>query len=173
MILSNQIADTEYHPYFNTYIKLTEGDLILNLEQDIENIAQILQNIPKEKHHYAYQPGKWTIAQLIQHCVDTERVFQYRIFSIARGEKQMLNGFDENEYANALPTEAINFKNLIEEMIALRKSTVSMLRNIPDKDLLNIGSASGNPLSSRAAGFIILGHWKHHLSILEERYLKV
>ena len=172
MILANAVKETEYHPFFNRYIKLTEGDLIDHLEKDIEEINKRLSNIPKEKHHYAYQSGKWTIAQLIQHCVDTERVFQYRAFSIARGEKQMLNGFDENEYANALPTESINFEGLVEEMMTLRKSTLHMLKNIPEKDLSNLGAASGNPLSARAAGFIILGHWRHHINVLNDRYLK-
>lgn len=84
----------------------------------------------------------------------------------------MLNGFDENEYANALPTESINFEGLVEEMITLRKSTLHMLKNIPEKDLSNLGAASGNPLSARAAGFIILGHWRHHINVLNDRYLK-
>ncbi len=170
MVLAGDVNRTEYDSYFNTYIKLTEGDLLEHLENDMESIISYLEKIPQDKYHYAYDTGKWTIAQLIQHCVDTERIFQYRAFSIARGEKGMLNGFDENAYAEATPTQSIDFQSLLDEMHALRKSTQTMFKNMTKIDLGNIGQAGGNPLSSRAAGFIILGHWNHHMHILKTRY---
>lgn len=171
MILAKDVKPTEYHSYFHTYVKLTEGDLLDALDHDLNDILKQLEAIPKDKEHFAYDVGKWTIAQLIQHCVDTERVLQYRAFSIARGEKQMLNGFDENAYADALSSEQINFEALLEEMKAVRKSTIAMFSNMPESALENMGQASGHPLSSRAAGFIILGHWNHHMEILKTRYI--
>ena len=171
MILAKEVKETEYHPFYHTYIKLTEGDLIQHLELGLEEISTVINKIPEDKIHFAYDAGKWTVAQLIQHCIDVERVFQYRLFCISRGEKQMLNGFDENAYADALPSEQITSANLIHEFITLRHSTITLLKSLPIESLGLVGQASGNPLSARAAAFIILGHWNHHLNILKTRYL--
>ena len=171
MILLTDIKQTEYDPYFQTYINLTGGDLVERLDKDIMGISEDLSKIPEDKYDYAYAEGKWTIAELIQHCVDTERVLQYRAFCIARGEQAMLNGFDENAYVDIIPEESIHFGRLMGEMHALRASTITMFANLPPKAAERIGNANGSALSSRAAGFIILGHWQHHMNILKTRYL--
>jgi len=171
MILAKDIKDKEYDSYFHTYVKLTKGDLIQSLKTDLDTLIALIREIPEGKRTFAYEKGKWSILQLIQHCVDTERVLQYRAFSIARGEKQMLNSFNENEYVDATPTESIQFKSLLNEFICLRNSTISMFENMPLDVTCKIGQAGGSQLSVRAAGFIILGHWNHHMNVLKTRYL--
>jgi len=173
MILAKDVKDSEYHSYYKTYIKLTQGDLLDHLTKELDEVLEVLNEIPVEKEHFSYDLGKWTIAQLIQHCIDTERVFQYRVFSIARGESQMLNGFDENAYAQSIPTELVHLSNLILEFTTLRQSTIALIKSTPEKAMCNLGQASGSPLSARSAGFIILGHWNHHLNILKTRYLEL
>lgn len=165
------INKTEYDPYYSRYINQVEGELIISLQSDFDELFAFVKKIDKSKFHYAYETEKWTIAQLLQHCIDTERIFQYRALSIARGEKQNINGFDENEYANSLPSSLINYDNLLSEMKCLRMSTITLFRSFPDEVLSKIGNANGTPLSPRATGFIILGHWKHHINVLKERYL--
>lgn len=44
-----------------------------------------LRGIPAEKWTYAYQPGKWTLAESWIHVIDTERIFAYRALRIGRG----------------------------------------------------------------------------------------
>jgi hypothetical protein len=34
------------------------------------------------------------------------------------------------------------------------------------------GTASGNPVTTRAIAYIVAGHVQHHMDILTERYLK-
>ena len=46
-----------------------------------------------------YAPDKWTIADIMQHVIDTERIFAYRALRIGRNDQTPLPGFDENEYA--------------------------------------------------------------------------
>lgn len=171
-ILIDDINNTEYHPYFSTYLKLAHGDLIEELTTSLDGIVNLLDEIPNDKYHYSYEKNKWTVLQLLQHCIDTERVFQYRIFTISRGDKQLINGYDENEYANNLPSELIHYDFLLKDLISLRTSTIAMLKNLPEPTMSEIGHANGNPLSARAAGFIILGHWAHHLKVLKDRYLE-
>jgi hypothetical protein len=34
-----------------------------------------VQNIPMDKFDYRYAEGKWNIKEIIQHVIDTERIF--------------------------------------------------------------------------------------------------
>lgn len=165
------LESNEFDEYYRRYINKVEGELLDGLQSEFDKVFEFVKAIPKEKFHYAYGQGKWTIAQLIQHCIDTERVFQYRAMTIARGDRQNINGFDENEYADALPSSLIDFDQQLSEMKCLRMSTLTMFKGIPNNALSIIGSANGTSLSPRATGFIILGHWMHHIEILKERYL--
>lgn len=47
----------------------------------------------------AYQSGKWTVADILQHLIDTTWIFSYRALCFARGEKQQLPYFEEDMYA--------------------------------------------------------------------------
>lgn len=46
-----------------------------------------------------------------------------------------------------------------------------MFKNLSDEAWLRSGTASDNPVSVRALAFIMAGHVRHHLNILNERYL--
>ncbi len=50
------------------------------------------------KLHYAYGEGKWTVAEVLIHIIDTERIFQYRAFRFSRNDQTPLMGFDQDEY---------------------------------------------------------------------------
>lgn len=171
MVTRHDLAPDEFHEYFSTYINRVEGELILQFSLDLTKTVQKIKQIDLNKHHYAYDKNKWTVLQLLQHCIDTERVFQFRAFSIARSEKQNIQGFNENEYADSTPSETLNLTHLIKEFTSLRQSTIDLFESFSDKNLNIIGHANHSPLSTRACGFIILGHWDYHLQILNERYL--
>ena len=163
---------TEYGTYFQRYIDYTPGDDARQvLENSVAPLEQFLSTIPEEKLHYAYNTGKWTVAQLLQHVIDTERVFAYRAMCISRGEEQGLPGFDENLYAENATASNRTLDDLIEELLLVRKTTLILFRHISDNQLLRQGIASNNPVMPNAIAFIIVGHVMHHQKILTDRYL--
>ena len=90
----------EYGAPHQVYINYTSGkDYSILVQQYQERITESWSAVPIEKTNFAYGPDKWTIKQMLQHVIDTERIFAYRALIIARQEPAALLGFDENEYA--------------------------------------------------------------------------
>jgi uncharacterized damage-inducible protein DinB len=161
----------EYGSFYQTYINYTSGkDYTILVQQYNERIIAFWDAIPIEKINYAYAPNKWTIKQMFQHVIDTERIFAYRALAIARGEATPIPGFDENEYANNATAANRNWKDMLVEWRVVRQSTNLLFASFTEEQQKRLGTASDNPISVNALGFIIFGHTLHHLHILKERY---
>ena len=162
---------TEYGSFHQTYINYTSGkDYSILVQQYQERIVESWNAIPTEKINFAYAPDKWTIKQMLQHVIDTERIFAYRALAIARKEPASLMGFDENEYAKNATAAHRNWKEMIAEWKTVRQSTNMLFASFTEEDLKQNGTASDSPISVNAIGFIIFGHALHHLHVLKERY---
>tara|TARA_B110000046_G_scaffold177400_1_gene204115 strand:+ start:2547 stop:3098 length:552 start_codon:yes stop_codon:yes gene_type:complete len=169
MILKN-----EYTPYFEQYLQLVskEGKSIIEYLIDSQkNFESLLRNLPIEKHNFSYAEGKWTMKELIQHIIDTERIFSYRALCFARNDTTSLPGFDQDIFVENDNANDRDYYDLLDEMAVLRKSSVQLYKSFSDEALLRIGVASDNRMSVRALGYLFSGHQIHHLNIVKERYL--
>jgi len=157
-----------YGSYYQRYVESVENP-ILSLENSL-NSFEIIKKHWVQHENYAYAPNKWTVKALFTHIVDTERIMSYRFLRVVRGDKTELPGFDENLFAENSLENNIGFEETIEDLILVRKATLSLFKNTNDKFLDNQTIASEKPVSARALIFITAGHEKHHFSILKERY---
>ncbi|NTS41262.1 DinB family protein [Flavisolibacter sp. BT320] len=158
-------------PFYHNYVKqVEEGEILPALESSHEKVVSILESIPGEKWSYRYADGKWSILEMVQHMIDTERIFAYRALCIARGEKASLPGFDENAYAATSNAERRSKEDLLEEWSVVRKATLLLYRSFTEEQTKNAGTANNFPIGVDAIGFIAAGHVRHHLNILKERY---
>jgi len=170
----DQLPINEYAPFYAGYIKALENvHLIEELEICVHEFIRFVQNIPMDKFDYRYAEGKWTIKDIIQHLIDSERVFSYRALRISRNDKTPLPGFDENNYVDNTNANSRSIQDLLTEMAVVRQSTLSLFKSFSQEQLSRTGIASANEVSVRALGFIIMGHQKHHMKIFKERYLDV
>jgi len=165
----------EPHEYPETlayYISLVNDDNgIKAMEQQIIQLQQLIGEIPEEKESYAYAEGKWTIKELIGHMIDSERIFGYRALCIARGETTSLPGFDEDEYVRQANFNNRSLYDLAHEFSLVREANLAMYKSFPGEILDRKGIANNYPVSVRAILFASIGHEKHHMSIIRERYL--
>lgn len=166
-------SENEFSPFQKKYIDQTIGDenVKVCIEKSTAQLAAFLQTIPAEKHDFSYADGKWTIRQMVQHLIDTERILSYRALCVARGETKSLPGFDEDDYANNSHAQLRDWDGLVSELLLIRQASVLLFQSFTDKDLEKIGTANGNPTGTNALGFMIVGHALHHQQILQERYL--
>ena len=168
----SDLTPSEYSPYYSAYIDLNkEHDLLGGLRIGLDETLNFFKTIPKDKLEYRYEIGKWSIKEILQHLIDTERVFAYRAMRITRGDYTPLVGFDQDVFVERSNANTRGINELISEYSSLRESTIHLFYGFSDNMLNNIGEASNSPLSPRAAGFIISGHEKHHCKVIRERYL--
>ncbi|RCS27190.1 DinB family protein [Polaribacter sp. WD7] len=167
------ISKEEYASYFEQYIALVSNDksIIENLKWSQQLFDEVLRNLSKDKHNYAYAEGKWTLKELMQHIIDTERIFGYRALCFARNDSTDLPGFDQDIFVANDNANKRDYFEMLDEMKTLRKSTIQLYESFEDIALLRIGTASGNKISVRALGYLFSGHQIHHLNIVKERYL--
>ncbi len=161
----------EYLPYFDRYISLVPGDRIVPvLAGQSPRLRDRLAPLSEERAGFRYAPGKWSVREVVGHLIDTERVFGYRALWFARGESQPLPGFEQEPFAAAAMHDQVPIAELVDEFAALRESHLLMLNHLPSEAWGRLGSASGHPMSTRAAAFIMAGHVSYHLALLKERY---
>jgi hypothetical protein len=165
----------DFAPFYKNYVDHAKGeDVVVLLESSFEPLQNFFQKLEDKDLSYSYAPGKWTLAQLLQHMIDTERVFAYRAMCIGRGEKQGLPGFDENEFAAAAPAEGRKLKGLAEELLTLRKASIILFRSLEKENALGkTGTASSQNISVNALGFIMVGHVLHHFHVINQLYFKL
>ena len=167
-------TDGEYPAFFRGYINNVPGnDLVALLRAPMANAISMWRSFPQEKEMYRYAEGKWTPREMLVHIIDTERIMQYRALCIARGEKQSLPGFEEDDYVRNANANERPIAALFAELTTVRLATQSLFENaIADSDMLRTGTANGKSITPRALAWVIFGHELHHISILKERYLQ-
>jgi hypothetical protein len=169
---SNKLSTTEYAPFYAGYIQEAKAaNMIEELEICLHEFIKFVQNIRMDKFDFRYAEGKWTIKEIIQHVIDTERIFSYRALRISRNDKTPLPGFDENEYVINTDANNRHLQSLLTELSLVRQSTIALFKSFTPMQLERLGVASNNDISVRAIGFILIGHQKHHQKIFMERYL--
>jgi uncharacterized damage-inducible protein DinB len=165
-------VSTEFFHYYKKYVDLvSEGDLVEQLMASHQKVLQLFQKQSEQQLLFRYAEGKWTMKDILVHICDTERIFAYRALRIARKDKTALPGFDENNFAPNAGANNRDIRDILREYTTVRMATIELFKSLSEEALSEIGTASGNPMSARAAGYIIAGHDLHHLNIIKERYL--
>lgn len=162
----------EMATFYQRYIDAcTDEDLFDALRSSWSAFTSVVTGIPEERGDHRYAAGKWTVKDVLQHVIDTERVMAYRALRFARNDGTPLPGFEEDGWALTARTTHRKIGGMLAEAEALRRSTLLLFEGMVPDELLRRGVANGQTCSARAAGWIIAGHMLHHARILTERYL--
>jgi len=171
LMTNGQPLESEYAPDYQGYIgQVTEQEILPVLRSQLDALDVLLGRVTPERETYRYAEGKWSIREIAGHLIDGERVFGYRAFAIARGDRNNMPGFDQNEYILTSPYNRIDLEDLLSEFRLARLSNIAMLRTLDDESWMRIGTANGSQVSVRALAFIMAGHVRHHMEVLREKY---
>ncbi len=163
----------EYAPYYEKYVSLVRStDILGTLDSQRRQTMLLLSGRDEAEGDFRYAPDKWSAKEALGHVCDTERVFAYRALRISRGDQTPLAGFEQDDFVKNGPFGHITLAEVIEDYIAVRRATLTLLRNLDEAAWTRRGVASKNEVTVRALAYMIAGHELHHLKILEEKYFQ-
>lgn len=161
----------DYKELFRHYVSLTkEHELHKAIDNSTQYAREVFSRITESQLSYSYQRGKWTIAQLLSHVIDVERVFAYRAMRYSRQDKTPLSSFDDDLYAKNSGFESRSLQSLLEEFYAQRVSTVMLFNSFTPEMLTFSDGETGHGMTVERLGRMTAGHSMHHCNILVERY---
>ncbi len=159
--------------FFKGYLSFVEEEEVYKLlVKDLPVDLDFFHNIPEDKLDYRYAEGKWSVKEVLQHITDTERIMAYRALRFARADHTPLPGFEQDDYVRALKIDDLGKEEIIDEWESVRKASIILFRNFHPSLMAYEGTASDKRLNVELLGRIIIGHTRHHLHILNEKYLK-
>ena len=161
----------EYNPYFETYIgKVPEGDIRETLFTQLDEFTDYIRDIGEDQATFRYAPEKWSVAEVVGHIIDCERVFGGRALAIVRGDKTPLPSFDQDAYVANGNFDSRTLADLAEEFSNLRRSHLVLFGSFNEAGWEQCGTAGGNEVTVRAIAWILAGHLIHHWLLLKDRY---
>lgn len=158
--------------YFDRYINLCDD---VGIAEAIRTSLDELERFPLDAWNAlgdrVYAPGKWTVKDVLQHLIDTERIFGYRALAFARGETQRLPSFKEDAYAASARASTRSVESLVDELRTVHQAFMTLFESFPPDALQRTGMGFKGEYSVASIGFCMPGHQRWHLNILRERYL--
>jgi len=159
--------------FYKRYVEhVKDMDVLDAMRESIKTTLEIVRKLPESKGEFRYEPGKWSIKELLCHMMDAERIFAYRALRFSRNDKTPLPGFEENDYAPQANAHSRSLAEIANEMERLRQVNIDLFKSFTPEMLQRIGTASNAEVSVLHVGYIIAGHERHHQQVLKERYLK-
>lgn len=158
-------------PFYNKYVNSVNFPIADALKIQLSEIDDFLNSLSDSGLNVRYEEGKWTLKEVLIHCLDVERIMAVRALMISRGEQTNLPGFNENAYVENLRSEHISLSQIIADFRLLRGGNLSFYNMLHDTLHNLTGKMDNHAVSVASLWYIIAGHWNHHLAIIKERYL--
>jgi len=162
---------TEYAPHQEKYISLVaQGPVLDVLRSQLGDVSAKLASIDESRGGERYQPGKWTVREVVGHMSDAERVYNFRALAFARGDALKMPPYDPDGYVASAGFDSRTMRELIDEFAIVRQATLALFGGLPVEAWSRGGEINGKPLSVRALAYIAAGHVEQHMKVLRERY---
>jgi len=172
MYFTVQLPPDEYPAYAQLYLSYLQKDDILSiLKERVVVVKKFFAVISETQANFRYAPEKWSIKEVLQHIIDSERVFAYRALAFARGEQQPLPGFDQDAYLQNAFAQERTLQSLLQEFELVRLASIALFEGIPSEKLLLKGVANNATTTPRALAAMAAGHEIHHTQLIAERYI--
>lgn len=169
-----QPAAEDYPADFAGYVaEIGEDENVLAVLADqLDETLAKLAGLPPSHGDYRYAAGKWSVKDVVGHLADTERVFALRALWIARCTPAAQPPYDDQAWVAETGAERRSLADMVEEWSHVRRATLALFRPLAPEAWLRRARAGDGPITVRALAYVIAGHTRHHLRVLEARYLR-
>lgn len=139
---------------------LTPREIAPLLEAAMATLDAELRALPERVVSAHPAPGEWCAKEIVGHLIEAERRgFAGRIRTMLASANPALQGWDQNEVAQARGDCARSMGALLDELSALRRESAALVRGLGPAELARTGQhPKVGPLSVND----ILQEWVHH-----------
>ncbi|PCJ94190.1 MAG: damage-inducible protein DinB [Flavobacteriaceae bacterium] len=169
----SELEEYEFEAFYGTYLTTLDNtsEVLDELQNGKKALLALMDTLSPKALQHQYKEGKWTVAEVIVHIMDTERVFTHRALRFSRGDNTPLPGFEQDGYVLECNASDRTIDQLKTEFVAVREASITLFAHMTKEQLKYTGDVGDLKWSVAGIGFTISGHQKHHVNILKERYL--
>jgi len=114
--------------------------------------------------------GKWSIQQVVIHCMDSDLIAVDRIKRMVAEENPSLIGYDENKFVQNLFYDEQDAEIAVQLVDLNRKQFARVLRKLPDAALQRKGTHNERgPLTAGKYIQSTIEHLDHHLTFIHAK----
>jgi len=155
---------------FPYYFDLVKDEKVFSLFSS-DSTINILKAINDEKAAHRYEPNKWSVKQVVGHITDHERIKMFRAFQLSRNENVQLWGYDQDLLVKNSRFDDLKIEFLVSDFRNVRAASLSFIQSLSEEQLKRKGSARQYEITLEDFLKSIIGHERHHLEIIKEKYL--
>ena len=133
---------------------------LLGPRDPIEVLAELLPwldrrlaGLPEAVLRRPERPGKWSAIEVIQHLADSDLVAGFRIRMILTEDRPVLQGYDQDRWADQLRYREVLLAPALDQLRALRAANLRLWTNLSREQLQRIGLHSER--GPESAGHIV------------------
>jgi hypothetical protein len=130
--------------------------------------ARAIEGLTSAKLRKPEAPGKWSIAQVLQHLADSDLVWGWRLRLILAQDRPTLTGYDQDLWADRLHYADADPALALEQLRVLRRGNLALIERATPDDLERVGIHSER--GEESAGYLCglyAGHDLMHLRQLD------
>jgi hypothetical protein len=104
-------------------------------------------------------PGKWSVAEVIQHLADSDLVAGFRVRMVLSEERPLLQGYDQDRWATEFRYREVPLPLALDQLRGLRAANLHLWKQLNTQQLDRVGlHAERGPESVRHILRLMGGH---------------
>jgi len=112
-----------------------------------------IAGVPEDVLRRPEMPGKWSAIEVIQHLGDSDLVAGFRIRMVLTEDRPILQGYDQDRWAEQLHYREIPLARALDQLRALRAANLSLWASLTSEQLQRLGLHSER--GPESAGHIV------------------
>ena len=141
-VFSNRSIDPpqERAKYATAVLDLVGGrDPLSVLRETPAAAARAIEGLSDAQLRRPEAPGKWSIAQVLQHLADSDLVWGWRVRLILAQDRPTLTGYDQDLWAERLHYADADPHEALEQLRVLRRGNLALIARATPEDLERVG----------------------------------
>jgi hypothetical protein len=141
-VFSNRTIDPpqERAKYAQAVLGLVEGRPPMSvLRETVDAATRAVEGLTAQQLRKPEAPGKWSIAQVLQHLADSDLVWGWRLRLILAQDRPSLTGYDQDLWAERLHYADADAGQALEQLRVLRRGNLGLIDRATPQDLKRVG----------------------------------